>query len=264
MAMSQHDAGSSSSIARRDRSFDISSRSINDRQKLGLAPSKHSKSTIGLQQRMQSLGISLQNVTSNIPPDIQGQCTAYYDSTAPALSNRDLDILDILTLVQHWRVNILPVSWNEDEEDIGSGGTAGVRQGVNVRFVQENAYFEFVFKRIHRPGISGADKRADLEAIFSEILVLGHPVIRNHPNIITLEGICFEDARSFENPEEPTVYAWPVLVLRKSHHLDLRKFFAKSQGNLRFAERLKICGEIANAILLMHACSEFLHPIEKY
>ncbi|KAF2809498.1 uncharacterized protein BDZ99DRAFT_571301 [Mytilinidion resinicola] len=200
-----------------------------------------------LPERIKELGARLSSVPSNVPTNnIHAILTSYYDSVVSTSSSDELDLLDLLAVVQHWRVNILPVQWNEDE-DIGSGGTAGITQGVNARDSSSSTQLDFAFKRVHREHLEGNDERADLQTLFSEVLVLGHPVIRHHPNILELEGICFEDVNN---------NAWPVLIFKKASHQDMRNFMIiRSQEYMGASERLKLCGDIANAILLMHACN---------
>lgn len=172
--------------------------------------------------------------------------TVWYDSVLSTSTTRELDLLDILAVVQHRRVNILPIQWNEDDEELGKGGTAGVAPGVNARVSDDNVSLDFAFKRVHREDLAGCDESSNFKALFSEVLVLGHPVIRHHPNIVKLEGICFEDVNE---------KAWPVLVFQRAKHRDMKIFMShEPRRKLDLKERLKLCGDIAHAILLMHTC----------
>ena len=77
--------------------------------------------------------------------------------------------------------------------------------------------------------------------------MLGHPSIRDHPNIVRLEGICWDVAPGGER-------VWPVLVFEKARHRDLLTFMEQAEGkSLSLEERLNICADIAVAINHMHS-----------
>jgi len=167
-------------------------------------------------------------------------------SASPVSPAQEYDLLDFLAVVQRWRVDILPITW-EPDLDIGSGGTAKISQGGSAKLSDSNqSSLSFAFKRVHRESLRPADKNEEYRALVSEVLVLGHPVIRQHPNIVKLEGVCWDTT-----DDEP----WPVLVLKKTQHGDLKTFVCSEAGRqMRFSDRVKLCREIGSAILLMHSC----------
>jgi hypothetical protein len=115
---------------------------------------------------------------------------------------------------------------------VGAGATAEIRQ--NLATVQVT----FAFKRLM--------EKKSLQPLIAELQILGHPAIRKHPNILKLEGVCWDVDRSGE--------VWPVLVFQKSHHLDLGRFMrTDAGGQLSFEARLEMLADIASAIMTMHA-----------
>ena len=88
---------------------------------------------------------------------------------------------------------------------------------------------------------------------------MGHPFVRSHPNIIRLEGVCWDIA--FDKEE-----VWLVLVFEKARHGHLRKFVSTNAGGpIKWDDRVKLCADIATAIMLMHSSSKQTMPlIAKY
>ncbi|KAL9119337.1 MAG: hypothetical protein Q9187_004112 [Circinaria calcarea] len=84
--------------------------------------------------------------------------------------------------------------------------------------------------------------------IIAEIRVLGHRSIRDHPNIVTLEGICWDVDSEIE-------IVWPVLVFKKSNHGDLQTFIQDSRVELNLDSKFALCINIASAIAAMHSVS---------
>ena len=86
----------------------------------------------------------------------------------------------------------------------------------------------------------------------SEMLVLAQPAIVNHPNILKLEGICWE-----VSPRNHDVS--PVLVFERAQYGDLRSFLSGPDSQkLPFQDRVRICNDIGNAISSMHASRKIL------
>jgi hypothetical protein len=97
------------------------------------------------------------------------------------------------------------------------------------------------FKRFH----DSDDCDWDFLPLVSEVLILSQPPIQNHPNIINLEGICWEI-----KPRTEKVV--PVLVFEKATW-DLKQFLSAQEGmNMSMDDRLKICGDIGSAIVALH------------
>ncbi|KAF2259193.1 kinase-like protein [Lojkania enalia] len=143
-------------------------------------------------------------------------------------------------------VPILPVTWEPAFEALGPDGTTGrVNQSpLNSEFIL--AYKRFN-PRVTDPRMSAnAYRSLQYSAMASEMTVLSNPVIRSHPNIITLQGICFELSSA-------TGDVWPVLVFERAALGDLEKFVSQHES-LNLEDLLSICGYIAKAIKIMHQC----------
>ena len=83
----------------------------------------------------------------------------------------------------------------------------------------------------------------------NEIAVLGHPLIQEHPNIVKLQGICFDISSDGK--------VWPVLVFEKSPFEDLYSFATRPIGkDLDVSHRLKLCVDIGEAMMEMHSNSK--------
>ena len=120
----------------------------------------------------------------------------------------------------------------------GGGGTAKIDQAL------VNLQTSFAFKPIKEKD------KAKTELIFreviSEIIVLSRPAIRQHPNIVELQGL------RWDIPSDDKV--WPVLVLEKSHFGDLYDFLRLPVGrDLSTNERQELCISIGIAIADMHS-----------
>ncbi|KAF3921278.1 hypothetical protein ABW21_db0207067 [Orbilia brochopaga] len=180
--------------------------------------------------------------------------TSFYDggntsaSFTASLANEltgSNDLLDFLAVVQHRRIDLLPFKW-EEGESLGQGGTANIFSGGTIE-TSEGHNLSFAFKRFQREG-AGFKKDADkvYQALLSEVYVLGHPVVRQHPNVNALQGVCWDLVYG-----EP----WPVLVFKKTGYGDLKQFMKTSEGrSMSFSDRINLCWDIGNAINLMHAC----------
>ncbi|KAL7792472.1 kinase-like domain-containing protein [Trichoderma ceciliae] len=148
------------------------------------------------------------------------------------------NLLALLATAQEKEVDFLPMTWDEATADRGGQAT------ISQSFFNEK--LSYVFKRLHRNFRYPADEIIALKAVISEVIVLGHPEIRGHPNIVRLVGVCFEI-------DHQTKVPWPVLVFQKAEHGDLKKFLESPRGKgLGVRERLDLCIDVAAAITLMH------------
>jgi hypothetical protein len=174
--------------------------------------------------------------------------TLYWDrfttKTAPVSPpTKRYDFISFLAAVQRRNVDFLAISWQPGLASVGAGATAEIRQALI------SLQTSFAFKR-SQPSYAVNDVSVFRE-LESEVMVLGHHKIRDHPNIINLEGIGWE-VRDGENK------VWPVLVFEKAPHQDLRRFLGSDDGRAQSAqERLRMCGELASAIMTMHLCGLF-------
>ena len=98
------------------------------------------------------------------------------------------------------------------------------------------------FKRFH----DSENPDGSFLPIISEVLILSQPPIQNHPNIVDLEGICWEI-------KPRTGKAVPVLIFEKAPW-DLQQFMNVREGmDMVFEDRLKICADVGGAIMALHA-----------
>ena len=104
-----------------------------------------------------------------------------------------------------------------------------------------------IFKRYRTTPQSS--RRDVFKAIISEVMVLKHPVLAKHPNIVDLDGITWDVEVERGQPPQIT----PVLILKRAEHGNLADFFRTSQGrNLSLEQRLRLCIDVALALDAMH------------
>ena len=109
------------------------------------------------------------------------------------------DLIAFLSIVQKCDVDYLPITWQPTLSTLGAGGSASISQST---FMTKKP---LAFKRFHDSEISDGD----FLPMMSEVLILSQPPIQDHPNIVDLEGICWEVKRWTER-------AVPVLVFEKA------------------------------------------------
>ena len=162
-----------------------------------------------------------------------GTFLRYSASTSPTNRAAQSDLIAFLSVVQKCNVDYLPVTWQPALSTLGVGGSATISQSTFM------AKKPLAFKRIR-----GSD--GGFLPIMSEVLILSQPPIQNHPNIVDLEGICWEI-----NPR--TEEAVPVLVFEKASW-DLQQFMNMREGmEMVFEDRLKICADVGGAIAVLHS-----------
>lgn len=155
-----------------------------------------------------------------------------------------------LLIAQKLQIDFLPVSWQPALQGIGLGGTEETRQSLM------NLQMTFAFKRARQPSGSGLHETHIFRCLTAEILVLGHPSIYGHPNILRLEGICWD-----VSPEDEKVL--PFLVFEKSQYGDLGWFANSGSGiHMSFEHRSKLCADIVVAVQVMHSNCEFLRTLQ--
>jgi hypothetical protein len=161
-------------------------------------------------------------------------------SAAPTNFTHDLknDLIAFLSVVQKYNVDYLPITWQPALADLGKGGSGTVSQSTF------SADLPLAFKRFHND--DGSD--TDFLPLISEVLILSQPAIQKHPNIVDLEGICWEIKPWTEK-------ALPVLVFERAAW-DLQQFMNVSEGrNMSMDDRLNLCADIGSAIRTLHAYS---------
>ena len=154
------------------------------------------------------------------------------------------DLLAFLSLIQANEVDILPLVWYP-ALSLGQGGFATVNESL------VNQHVSFAFKRLKFQEEDGQEERQSLRSSMVEVSILKHHAIQRHPNIIDLEGICWE-----VNPLNP--YISPVLVFETAKHgnlLDYRD--SKAWVNLTLKVKVAIWRQIAGAVYALHAASQY-------
>ena len=147
--------------------------------------------------------------------------------------------LSFLATAQALGIEFLPITWQSARQEIGKGGTSRVHEApANIRM-------SLAFKRVKDDEKSKNIEAEIFQMLNNEIIVLGHPSIQEHPNIVKLQGVCWDISDD---------KVWPVLVFEKSQFDDLYSFAARTVGKeLDIHHRLKLCIEIGEAIIYMQS-----------
>ena len=185
---------------------------------------------------------------------------SYFESATPKKIDLRFDLITFLGVAQKNEIEFLPITWQPALDHIGLGATAEIREAsmsLQMSFAFKRPIFTSSFN------LEELEKRV-LPALIAEISVLSHPAVRNHPNVIHLEGVCWEIVSSEgENvSRKGPIFKRkggivPVFVFEKAKHGDLHKFMAHTERKLGFVERIKMCADIAKAIAEMHSHSMF-------
>ena len=169
----------------------------------------------------------------------------------PTKANQPLDFLTFLAIAQKLKIDFLPITWQPALDEIGRGATGKIRESLI------NLQTSFAFKvPKDTTSIESMDEtirpveiRTLFQALISELSILGHPLFREHPNVISLLGICWDVL--------PSGTVWPVFVFEKTPLGDLWRFAKSEEGkNMPIDMRLKLCADIANAITDLHQSSK--------
>jgi len=169
--------------------------------------------------------------------------------------NEHNNLLSFLAIFQYYLFDFLTFRWKDGLDPIGHGGTADVR-GLLVTEQNTFAYKQhkeliLVDSTVYKPENSGIGQAERVhEKIFnqmvSEVTILGHPLIRNHQNIIRLEGAYWEVPTDGSPP-------WPILVFERADLGDLWSFAKSAEGlEMSFEKRLGICLDVTQAVSALH------------
>ncbi|KAH6846963.1 hypothetical protein B0I37DRAFT_134673 [Chaetomium sp. MPI-CAGE-AT-0009] len=156
------------------------------------------------------------------------------------------NLIAFLALVQKLDVGIVPLVWDRNSIPLGRGGTALVSQ-VTVR---KSSGFAFKRFNVGLPGSPAEDRQRQEQHVWhnlmSEIAVLGHPDMRDHPNITSLEAVCWEvDVTAKGKPS-----IWPVLVFKRAEHGSLNEFVAVTKPDASLV--LSILKTVVGTVGYMH------------
>ena len=155
------------------------------------------------------------------------------------------DLLSFLAAAQRCEVDMLPITWQHDRNFIGSGGTADLSQ------TRVDMYTSLAFKRMRPSEGNETLKRENFKALTSELLVYKYPPIIEHPNILQLEGFCWEVGSDDSE-------LLPVLVFAEAELGDLQKFMQTKAGRkTSFKEKMQWCLAILDALEVLHDNGSF-------
>lgn len=161
----------------------------------------------------------------------------------PSTQYSDYGFIAMLALAQRLHIHFLPITWQAALGPVGEGGQAGINQALI------HVQTSFAFKCFTKASQVHNFERASFQELISEMVVLSHPLIREHPHVVRLEGVCWDVSQDDQ--------VWPVLVFEKAHLGDLDQFITSSKGKKLFMEdRLNLCADIGIAIRDMHSNSK--------
>jgi len=166
----------------------------------------------------------------------------------PGLYSR-YDVISLLSLLTAVGLDMIRLIWDNGMPSLGYGGTSTVSQGV-MRETQGMA-FKRVGLRQDEIGITGSDGPTEsrvYRALISEVILLTHEAIRDHPNFVNVEGICWEINDAYKNAR-----ILPVLISRRAPHGDLENY-AQSQGRLELEGVIGLFSDVVGAVEHLHSC----------
>jgi serine/threonine protein kinase len=150
----------------------------------------------------------------------------------------ECDLITFLAVAQKLQVDILPITWQSARGMIGKGATSTIYEALI------NSQTSFAFKCISGHQEQWFLKTNSFRTLINEVTMLSQ--LRGHPNIVELQGICWDVTADDE--------VWPVLVFEKTQFGDLYNFLKLPVGrDLSISERLSLCVDIGTAIIDMHS-----------
>lgn len=170
------------------------------------------------------------------------------------------DLITFLAVAQKYDVEFVPVVWEEGRGLLGKGGTAFINQSMLYTHFPVDPSTEydplkntasketgFAFKRTSQyPHQNGVNEGLGLYEILTiELMILRQQAVCDHPNIVNLEGICWEVTKANE--------VYPVLLFEKGNWGDLGSFAHGLQGGYcTFNAKLGFCIDIAKGLQVLH------------
>jgi hypothetical protein len=145
------------------------------------------------------------------------------------------NLITFLASVQKFQVRILPISWHPGLESLGEGGSATLSQSIVT------AARCLAFKRFRRT----EDPAERFESLTTEIEILSQPLVLRHPNIVDLEGVCWEVDRHTRDIA-------PVLVFEKAQW-DMGQLMETPEGKgLSMDQKLQLYVQVGGGFLALH------------
>lgn len=87
------------------------------------------------------------------------------------------------------------------------------------------------------------------DALVREIIMLSHPPITDHRNIVDLIAIGWEDCVDYDSG-----LIWPVSIIECAPYGSVQDFLLSSRFEFAFQHLKALCGDIADALAWLHAC----------
>jgi hypothetical protein len=133
--------------------------------------------------------------------------------------------LTFLAICCKLRVPIFANAWHQSLPNLGRGGTSIVSEGTAL-----NSSVSYAFKRLLAPIFASAEEEARFihvayHALICEVALLATDMVKQHPNIIRLEGICFE----VNETHGSKIHVWPVLIFEKAEWSTLEEFLFRCE-----------------------------------
>ena len=223
----------------------------------------------------------------------ESQTRPFYDHSLASLytktthldasNDTEIDFISILEICEYYGIDFLPITWQQALDVLGIGGQAEIYQSL------VNLSMSFAFSRAKLPAqldeITQEAEVAVYRALRLHIVMLAISIIRDHPNIITLLGVCWDirpdkkrwnpentggerekmDITSSPDISETQWRVWPVLVTERTKHGDLVRFMKSQYGrDLNLATKLKLCTDIARGIKDMHGLRKGSLPLRPF
>jgi serine/threonine protein kinase len=168
------------------------------------------------------------------------------------------DFISFLMTAQRCGIPFLPINYNDELPRVGEGGDGIIRE------FQVTSKTKFVFKSTKLKSGDGAEdfkiqERRIYRALQEEIIILANSEIRHHPNIVQLEGICWDVA-----PKTALGRVLPVLVYERAPFGDLSSFLEETGRAIGTQSRMDLCFEIGQGLAIMHTKRGFRAPSDVY
>ena len=168
-------------------------------------------------------------------------------SKGPSLPMRN-NLLSFLATAQALEIEFLPITWQTARKAMGQGGTSRITQAP------ANIQMSLAFKVVKDEEKIEKTEAELFQMVTNEITVLGHPSVKEHPNIAQLQALCWDVSDE---------KVWPVLVFEKSQFEDLYSFVTLPvEEDLDVHQRLKLCIDVGEAMIYMHSHSKSLRLSE--
>lgn len=160
--------------------------------------------------------------------------------------------LHFLGVAQSSKIDFLPIMLNYNARPLPVGGSAEIEEKP------VSSKTSYTFKRLWgttpplRQGNRVLRDVITMQALATEVAVLGNEQVTCHPNIVKLEGITWDIERD-------SGQVWPVLAFESANRGDLFSYMTDpSRFSLPVDDRFRICISVGHAILWMHSSCKWL------